>query len=213
MTDQAYREQLVELGASLFNRGYSVGSGGNISLKLPDGNFLFTPTNSSLGRLKADELSLVDPEGNHLGGHKPTKEIPMHMGVYEARPDCNAIVHLHSTYATAYSSIAGLDPTDAFTPFTPYFVMKVGKLLVAPYYKPGSPMLKQAARDAGLKASAFLLANHGAVVCGGSLIEAANAAEELEETMKLYFLLMSSNQSIRYLTSEEISELTPAKAP
>ena len=104
MTDLALRKQLVELGASLFNRGYSVGSGGNISLKLPDGNLLVTPTNSSLGRLNAEELSVIDAEGNHLSGHKPTKEIPMHLGVYEARPECQAIVHLHSTYATAYSS-------------------------------------------------------------------------------------------------------------
>lgn len=212
MTDLSYRKQLVELGASLFNRGYSVGSGGNISLKLPDGNFLVTPTNSSLGRLDAKALSLIDADGNHLSGHKPTKEIPMHMGVYQARPDCNAIVHLHSTHATAYSSLADLKPDDSFKPFTPYFVMKIGKLPVVPYYKPGSDKLKEAAKEAGQKASAFLLANHGSVVCGNSLIEAVNAAEELEETMKLYFLLMSSGQSVRYLTEEDISELTSAKA-
>ena len=102
--------------------------------------------------------------------------------------------------------LADLQPDDAFKPFTPYFVMKVGKLPVAPYYKPGSEKLKEAAREAGLKATAFLLANHGSVVCGGSLIDAVNAAEELEETMKLYFLLMSSGQSVRYLTEEEVSD-------
>jgi len=211
MKDLAYRKQLVELGASLFDRGYSVGSGGNISLRLPNGNFLVTPTNSSLGRLSENELSLINSDEQHLDGAPPTKELPMHMGVYEARPDCEAVVHLHSSYATAFSAIEGLSPDDALKPFTPYFVMKVGKLPIVPYYKPGVPELRGAARDAAKISRVFLLANHGVVVGGSSLVNAVNAAEELEETMKLYFILLASGRPIRFLSAKEINELTPIK--
>ncbi len=212
MTEQEYRIQLVELGASLFARGYSVGGGGNISLLLPDGKILATPTNSSLGRLVAEEISLVDGNGEHLSGHAPTKELPMHLGVYQARPDCKAVVHLHSTYVTALSSLADVRTDNALSPFTPYYVMKVGKLPVVPYYKPGAPELRKEAAAIARSATAFLLANHGSVVCGSSLISAVNAAEELEETAKLYFLLLSSGRPIRYLSEQEIAELAPAKA-
>ncbi len=212
MTEQEYRTQFVELGASLFNRGFSVGGGGNISVLLPDGKILATPTNSSLGRLKADEISLVDSDGTLLSGHAPTKEIPLHMGVYSARPQCKAIVHLHSTYVTALSALADISPENALSPFTPYFVMKVGKLPVVPYYKPGAAELRTEAEKVARDANAFLLANHGSVVCGSSLVNAVNAAEELEETAKLYFLMLSSGKPIRYLTDNEIAELTAAKA-
>ena len=212
MTELEYRIQLVELGASLFNRGFSVGGGGNISLALPDGNFLATPTNSSLGRLQAEDISLVDADGTLLSGHAPTKELPLHMGVYAAKPECKAIVHLHSTYVTALSALADVSPENALSPFTPYFVMKVGKLPVVPYYKPGAFELRTAAARVAGTANAFLLANHGSVVCGSSLINAVNAAEELEETAKLYFLMLSSGRPIRYLSEQEIAELTPAKA-
>lgn len=212
MTERDYRTQLVELGASLFARGYSVGGAGNISLRLPDDRVLATPTNSCLGRLSARDLSVADLEGNHLSGSEPTKELPLHLAVYRAKPSCGAVVHLHSTYVTALSCMDGLDPGNALRPFTPYYVMKVGRLPVVPYYKPGEPMLgAEAAKIAGT-VNAFLLANHGSVVCGPSLVEAVNSAEELEETAKLFFLLLSSGKPIRYLAENEIAGLAPAKA-
>ena len=100
MTEAELRAQLVELSASLFARGFSVGSAGNISAKLPDG-YLMTPTNSSLGRLNAERLSKLAPDFTHLSGDKPSKEVFMHRAFYQARPDAGAVVHLHSTMATA----------------------------------------------------------------------------------------------------------------
>ncbi len=212
MTEHDYRTQLVALGASLFSRGYSVGGAGNISLLLPDGTVMATPTNSCLGRLVAEELSIAGMDGKHLGGKAPTKELPLHLAVYRAKPECKAVVHLHSTYVTALSCLADLDYDNALRPFTPYYVMKVGRLPVVPYYKPGAPELgDEAAKIAG-RCNAFLLANHGAVVCGPSLVDAVNNAEELEETAKLYFLLLSSGKSIRYLSEKDIAGLAPAKA-
>lgn len=212
MTERDYRAQLVALGASLFSRGYSVGGAGNISLLLPDGTVMATPTNSCLGRLGAEDLSIVAMDGTHLGGKEPTKELPLHLAIYRAKPECRAVVHLHSTHVTALSCTADLDHENALRPFTPYYVMKVGRLPVVPYYKPGAAELgAEAAKIAG-RGDAFLLANHGAVVCGPSLVDAVNNAEELEETAKLYFLLLSSGKPIRYLSEKEIAGLVPAKA-
>jgi ribulose-5-phosphate 4-epimerase/fuculose-1-phosphate aldolase len=206
MTERTLRIQLVELGASLFARGYSVGGAGNISALLPDGNLLATPTNACLGRLSSDELSVTDMGGVHIGGKPPTKEIGLHIAMYKANPACKAVVHLHSTYVTALSCLADIDTTNAMRPLTPYYVMKVGRLPVVPYYEPGSPALVAAA-EAIKDASAFLLGNHGAVVCGASLAEAVNSAEELEESAKLHFILHTSNRPVRYLSNTETASL------
>ncbi|CAK7050934.1 MAG: 3-oxo-tetronate 4-phosphate decarboxylase [Desulfovibrio sp.] len=207
MTEKETRDQLVSLGESLFNRGYSVGGAGNITVRLPDGNLLATPTNSCLGRLDPAVLSKTDMRGNHLDGAKPTKELPLHLAVYAEKPECNAVVHLHSTYVTALSCLADIDAGDALRAFTPYYVMKVGILPVAPYFKPGHPSLGKWAAQLVKKTSVFLLANHGSVVCGASLLDAVNNAEELEETAKLYFILHGQNRPVRYLTDAEVTEL------
>ncbi|MCC8193588.1 MAG: aldolase [Deltaproteobacteria bacterium] len=212
MTEFDYRTQLVALGASLYARGYSVGGAGNISLVLPDGSVMATPTNSCLGRLSAPDIAITDMDGNHISGAAPTKELPLHLAVYRAKPGCKAVVHLHSTYVTALSCLSGLDPDNALRPFTPYYVMKVGRLPVVPYYRPGAAELGAEATKIAGSVNAFLLANHGSVVCGPSLVEAVNSAEELEETAKLYFLLLSSGQSIRYLSEKDTAGLAPAKA-
>lgn len=206
MTEDELRKQLVDLGRSLFERGFSVGGAGNLSVRLPAGGALVTPTNSSLGRLEADRLSRLDARGGHVSGDKPSKEYGLHTAMYEARPDCGAVVHLHSTYLTALSCLVGLNAGDALRPFTPYYVMRVGALPVVPYYRPAHPgIARDAASLAAAGGNAFLLANHGSVVLGSSLVEAVNNAEELEETAKLHFIL--AGRDIRYLSDAEIAEL------
>lgn len=199
------RQMLVHYGASLFQRSYSVGSSGNISVRLPDGSILATPTNSCLGSLDADQLAKVTLEGEQISGDKMSKEIPFHLALYRARPEVNAVVHLHSTYLTALSCRSDIDFNNAIRPFTPYFVMKVGNMPVIPYFKPGSHHLATALAERAHESNAFLLANHGPVVLGTSLTEAINTMEELEETARLFFILQHS--PIRYLTEEEIMEL------
>lgn len=135
MTEHELRNQIVELGASLFQRGYSVGSAGNISVRLPDG-YLMTPTNSSLGRLDADRISKLDLNWNHIGGDRPSKEVFMHRAVLTARPQAGAVVHLHSTYATAIGCLASPGDDQPIAPLTPYFVMRVGRRLpIIRYYR------------------------------------------------------------------------------
>jgi ribulose-5-phosphate 4-epimerase/fuculose-1-phosphate aldolase len=205
MTEAELRDLLVTLGASLFARGYSVGSAGNISVRLPDG-YLMTPTNSCLGRLEPGRISKLDAGFNHAGGDAPSKEVFVHRAVYQARADAGAVVHLHSTMATAVACLPDVDADNPIPPLTPYFVMRVGRRMpVVPYYRPGDPAMEPAIRDAARDARAMLLANHGPVVSGKTLTDAVFAAEELEESAKLFLLLRGS--APRALTGPQVDDL------
>ncbi|GMQ46141.1 3-oxo-tetronate 4-phosphate decarboxylase [Vibrio sp. 10N] len=204
-TEQQLRDQMVSLARSMFERGYATGGAGNLSLKLPNGHFLTTPTGSSFGRLVASELSVVDIDGRHLSGEKPSKEAAFHLAIYRNNPTCNAIVHLHSTYLTALSCLQDIDNQNAIKAFTPYFVMRIGELPVIPYLRPGDPRIAEELAKRAADYRAFLLANHGPVVTGIDLEDAVDNAEELEETAKLAFLL--NDHSVRYLTAEEVDDL------
>ncbi|TQI79724.1 ribulose-5-phosphate 4-epimerase/fuculose-1-phosphate aldolase [Serratia fonticola] len=199
------REEMVRLGASFFQRGYATGSAGNLSLLLPDGTLLATPTGSCLGELQADRLSKVSLSGEWIAGDKPSKEISFHRALYQNNAACKAVVHLHCTYLTALSCLQGLDTENAIKPFTPYVVMRVGQIPVVPYYRPGDLRLAEDLAKLAPRYKAFLLANHGPVVTGESLREAANNTEEMEDAAKLIFTL--GNRPIRYLTHDEIAEL------
>jgi ribulose-5-phosphate 4-epimerase/fuculose-1-phosphate aldolase len=205
LAEQQARDEMVRLGASFFQRGYATGSAGNLSVRLEDGNLLATPTGSCLGELQGDRLAKVTPDGEWLSGDKPSKEIAFHRALYLNNPDCKAVVHLHSHYLTALSCLQGLDPENCIRPFTPYVVMRVGDVPVVPYYKPGDQRLAEDLAQLAPRYRAFLLANHGPVVVGKSLREAADNTEELEETARLIFTL--GDRAIRYLNDAEVAEL------
>ena len=208
MNEATLRAELVALAASLFARGLSVGSAGNISARLPDG-YLMTPTNSSLGSLDPDRLSRLDADFAHISGDKPSKEVFMHRAFYRARPEAGAVVHLHSTMATAVACLPDVDAGNPIPPLTPYFVMRVGRSMpVVPYYRPGDAAMEPAIHDAAKAARAVLLANHGPVVSGATLRDAVFAAEELEEAAKLFLLLRG--QKMRTLTPGQVDDLLAA---
>ena len=204
-TEASLREQVCSIGASLFNRGLTHGSTGNISARLPDGGWLMTPTGSSLGTLDPARLSRFDAKGAHLSGDKPTKEAFLHMIMYDRRSGTEAVVHLHSTHSVAVSCLHGIDPLNALPPITAYYVMRVGALALAPYFPPGDPDLAEAVGQLAGKHHAILLANHGPVVAGTSLAAATDAIEELEETARLF--LMLRHEHVRTLTPEQVAEL------
>ena len=206
MIEADLRDQLVRLAASLFARGFSVGSAGNISARLSDGGYLMTPTNSSLGSLDAARISKLDATFQHIGGDKPSKEVFMHRAFYQARAEAGAVVHLHSTMATAVACLPDVDPANPIPPLTPYFVMRVGATMpVVPYYRPGDPAMEPAIRSAAQGARAVLLANHGPVVSAATLRDAVFAAEELEESAKLFLLLRGT--PMRLLTQPQVADL------
>lgn len=198
------REYIVMHGESLYQRGYVPGSSGNISVRCDDG-LLVTPTNSCLGRLDPAQISKLDFDGNHVSGDPPSKEAFLHLQMYRRRAADTAVVHLHSTHSVAVSCMDGLDADNVLPPLTAYYVMRVGKLPLVPYYRPGDPDLADAVSGFADKHHAVLLANHGPVVAGADLDRAVYAIEELEETAKL-FLLLQGNKC-RYLTPDQLADL------
>ncbi len=206
MTEESrLRDQIVRIGASLFDRGLTAGSSGNISARLSDGGWLMTPTNASLGALDPARLSHFSADGKHLSGDAPTKEALLHFAMYDERPKAGAVVHLHSSHATAVSILRDLDPGDVLPALTAYYIMRVGRLPLVPYFAPGDPDLAHAVRALAGQHHAVLLANHGPVVAGTKLDDAQYAVEELEEVAKLFLLLQ--NHALRTLTPAQIADL------
>ena len=204
MSEAMEREAICAIGQSIFARGLTAGSSGNISVRTDEG-WLMTPTNASLGRLDPARLSQLDDNGRLIGGDQPTKESFLHRVMYEERGDTGAVVHLHSTHSVAVSCLAEIDPADVLPPITAYYVMRVGRLPLVPYFRPGDMALAEAVRGFAGKHHAVLLANHGPVVAGSSLDAAVNAIEELEETAKLYLLLRGAET--RFLTPAQVKQL------
>jgi ribulose-5-phosphate 4-epimerase/fuculose-1-phosphate aldolase len=204
MTEADLRADIVWWGRSLFDRGLTSGTSGNISVRCGDG-FLATPTNSCLGRLDAGRLSRLDGDWRLLDGDPPTKEIALHRPFYAANPGNGAVVHLHSTHATALSCRADIDTADAIRPVTPYVVMRLGVVPVLPYARPGSDVLEPRLHELAASHAGVLLGNHGPIVAGRNLTAAVSAIEELEEAAKMAHLLR--DLPVRYLTTAEIAEL------
>lgn len=196
-TETVLREDICRLARSLFERGLTNGSSGNISARLPDGGLLVTPTGSSLGALDPARLSRFDAEGKLTGGDQPTKEMPLHAAFYETRATkTGAVVHLHSTHSVAVSMLPETDPDCVFPPLTAYSVMRLGKVKLLPYYRPGDPAMGDAVRGLAGKRSAVLLANHGPVVAAKDLEAAVYAMEELEEIARLTILTRGLNPKL-----------------
>ncbi len=204
MSESRLREDICRLGASIYERGLTHGSTGNVSAKCDDG-WLLTPTGSNLGRLDPARLSKLDWKGKLVSGDAPSKEAFLHLAMYEERQKNAAVVHLHSTHSVAVSVLEGLNPDDVLPPLTAYYVMRIGSLPLVPYFAPGDMALAQAVRGFAGKHHAVLLANHGPVVAGTSLAAAADAFEELEATARLYLLLR--HEKVHCLTEAQVAEL------
>jgi 3-dehydro-4-phosphotetronate decarboxylase len=203
--EQQHREAICRFGRSLFERGLTPGSSGNISVRLEDGGWLVTPTNASLGFLDPARIARLDGQARLISGDPPTKEIPLHRALYETRRSARAIVHLHSTHAVALSLLPEIDPRAVLPPVTPYYLMRAGETALVPYYRPGDPAVGEAIRGLAGKYASVLLANHGPVVAGDTLESAVFATEELEETAKIYLLVRGLNP--RFLSKQQVLDL------
>ncbi|WP_028958356.1 aldolase [Sulfitobacter sp. 20_GPM-1509m] len=203
--DADLRELICTLAKSLYDRGLTGGSSGNISARTDDGGLLVTPTGSSFGRLDPARLSWFDSTGAHVGGDKPTKEMPLHSAFYETRSTAGAVVHLHSCNAVALSMLEGVDPDNFLPPLTPYAIMKLGKVKLLPVFLPGDPAMGDAVRGLAGKRSAVMLANHGPVVAGKDVEAACYAIEELEDTARL--ALLTHGLPRRPLSDAQINDI------
>jgi ribulose-5-phosphate 4-epimerase/fuculose-1-phosphate aldolase len=204
MNDQTVRESIARWGKSLFERGLTSGSSGNISVATANG-YIATPTNSCLGFLDPDRLSILDAEGRHVSGDQPTKELPLHFGIYRNTPSARAVVHLHSTHATALSCLADTDVRNAIPPITPYVVMRLGHVPLVEYFRPGAAEAETLIAEKAKTHSAMLLQNHGPIVSGDSLDAAIFAMEELEEAAKL--VLLTRAMPLRLLDGAAVEDL------
>ena len=202
MSESALREQICLLARSLFERGLTHGSTGNISARTSDGGLLVSPTGTSFGRLDPARLSLFDVRGVHVDGDAPTKEMPLHTAFYDTRSTAGAVVHLHSCHSVAWSMMPEADPDNFIPPLTPYGIMKLGRVKLLPFFLPGDPAMGQAVRGLAGKRSAVMLANHGPVVAGKDVEAACNAIEELEDGARLAMMLRGTQA--RGLNPEQI---------
>lgn len=205
MQENALREQICLLAKSIFDRGLTGGSTGNISARTDDGGLLVSPTGTSFGRLDPARLSRFDASGTLIGGDKPTKEMPLHKAFYDTRSQAGAVVHLHSCHSVALSMLPDTDPENFLPPLTPYGIMKLGKVRLLPYFMPGDPAMGEAVRGLAGKRTAVMLANHGPVVAGKDVEAACNAIEELEDTARLALMLRGMNA--RALTDAHVQAL------
>jgi ribulose-5-phosphate 4-epimerase/fuculose-1-phosphate aldolase len=203
--ESALREQICLLAKSLFDRGLTGGSTGNISARTPDGGLLVSPTGTSFGRLDPGRLSRFDARGQLIDGDQPTKEMPLHTAFYETRSTAGAVVHLHSCHSVALSMMPDANPDNFLPPLTPYAIMKLGKVKLLPFFMPGDPAMGDAVRGLAGKRTAVMLANHGPVVAGADVEAACNAIEELEDTARL--AMLTRGLSPRKLSSEDVQRV------
>ena len=196
MTENQLRELICLLAKSMFDRGLTGGSTGNISARTDDGGLLVSPTGTSFGRLDPARLSRFDAQGQQIDGDAPTKEMPLHTAFYDTRSSAGAVVHLHSCHAVALSMMPDIDADNFLPPLTPYGIMKLGKVKLLPFFLPGDPAMGEAVRGLAGKRSAVMLANHGPVVAGKDVEAACNAIEELEDTAKLAIITRSLSDGL-----------------
>ncbi|MEM1301950.1 MAG: aldolase [Pseudomonadota bacterium] len=204
-TETKLREQICILSKSLFDRGLTGGSSGNISARTEDGGLLVSPTGTSFGRLDPARLSRFDASGTLIDGDPPTKEMPLHTAFYDTRAEAGAVVHLHSCHSVALSMVPGLDPDNFLPALTPYAIMKLGKVALLPFFLPGDPAMGDAVRALGGKRAAVMLANHGPVVSAKSVEAACYAIEEFEDTARIAMMLQGIKAN--GLTDDQVQAL------
>jgi len=217
------RDEICRVGKSLFDRGYVHASAGNISVRLDNG-FLITPTDACLGFLDPAKLALLDANGHHISGDKPSKTIALHRRIYDASAAFDAqtrcVIHTHSSHCVALtlktnphadirSSFANAH--ELLPPITPYFVMKVGHVPVIDYHPPGAAETAEAVAHTisrygqqGTPIRAVMLARLGPNVWHQSPAAAMATLEELEETAKL---MVQAREPLSPLTSNQIQKL------
>lgn len=205
MSEVNLREQICLLAKSMFDRGLTGGSTGNISARTQDGGLLVSPTGTSFGSLDPGRLSRFNVDCELISGDPPTKEMPLHAAFYDTRSTAGAVVHLHSCHSVALSMMPEVDADNFLPPLTPYSIMKLGKVKLLPFFLPGDPAMGMAVRGLAGKRSAVMLANHGPVVAGKDIEAACNAIEELEDTARL--AMMTRGLSPRTLSSESVIAL------
>jgi ribulose-5-phosphate 4-epimerase/fuculose-1-phosphate aldolase len=225
MNHAALRDEICAVGASLFSRGLVHATAGNISVRLPDGDgHLITPTDACLGRLQPAALAHVDADGVQRSGDRASKTLALHRRIYGAAPEARCVIHTHSTHLVALTLLPpgqGVWRSAAILPpITPYFVMKVGRVPLIPYHRPGDPaaadLVAQAiteAAAAGAPINAVMLDRLGPNVWHANPAAAMATLEELEETAKLWLMTSPRPQPLDAAQIEQLRQTFGAVWP
>ena len=213
MNEGELRAEIARVGRSLFQRGYVHATAGNISARLADG-FLITPTDACLGFLEPAALAKVGADGRQVSGERASKTLTLHRSIYDADADARCVIHTHSTPLVALSLKGVWRPDAILPPITPYFVMKVGRVPLIPYHRPGAAevgALVAAAiaehRSRGHTLRAVMLDRLGPNVWHSTPAAAMATLEELEETAKLW---LSCGDTASSLSDAQIDALREA---
>ena len=191
MSDLKLNEKLetaIWIAKSLFDRNRTTGSSANMSFAQEEKIYI-TQSGSCFGTLKAEQFAVLDMDGNILSENKPSKEWPLHLQIYQKKPETGAVIHTHGSYAVLWSFVPCENENDVITDHTPYLKMKLGTVGMIPYEKPGSEALFKAFGDRVENSDGYLLKQHGAVVPGKNLLDAFYSIEELEESAKIAWML------------------------
>ena len=194
-------------GRWLYEHGYIVACEGNLSVRLPDGRILTTPTCMNKGMLSPEDLVITDGDGKQLSGdRKVSSELAMHLLFYRMRPDVNAICHAHPPTATGFA-VAGRALNQALLPEV---IVGLGQVPLVQYATPGTPELSAALEPFVPHYDALLLANHGAVTCGPDLLTAFFRMETLEHCAKITLAAELAGEPV-LLSGREVAKLMAAR--
>jgi L-fuculose-phosphate aldolase len=182
MSAYEVRQEIVRVGKSLYDKGFIAASDGNISVRLDERRVLATPTCMCKGMMSAEDLVVIDMQGRRLEGFRDvSSEIGMHLMIYSARPDVNAIVHAHPVTATGFASAGiALD-----TPLVSEVVLALGAVPLAEYATPGTQALVSSLEPLVPEHNAILMANHGVVAYAEDLVTAYMNMETVEHFAKI----------------------------
>lgn len=177
---------LIKYGRRLFDRGLVSSTGGNISCRAGD-TVLISATGACLADLDAGSLVRVSLQGEPVGTGRPSKELPVHLRIYQVNPDVGGIVHGHSAFAIAASTLLSVDEEDALPAYTTGYLLRVGRLPLLPFFESGSSGLAEHVAEAISRSHhAVLLRNHGFFAVGRDIAQAFHTADELQDALRVY---------------------------
>lgn len=199
------KQEMCEIGRRVYERGMVAANDGNFSVKINENEFLCTPTGVSKGFMKPECICRIDARGKLLeenGGFRPSSEMKMHLRVYQERPDVGAVVHAHPPYATTFAA-AGIELEQ---PILSEAVLTLGKVPVAKYGTPSTQEVPDAVAEYLQDYDAMLLANHGALTYGGSLMNAYFKMESVEFYARILYQTKMLGGA-KELTREQVEDI------
>jgi L-fuculose-phosphate aldolase len=206
-TENEYRHDICEIGRLLHQKGMVAATDGNVSVRLPGGDILATPTGMSKGLMRPEDLVVVDAEGHKLLGHRnPSSEMGMHLLIYRRRPDVHAVVHAHPPTATGYAA-AGIALDKALISEV---VLGLGCVPLAAYGTPGTPELADTLKEMVPRHDALLMANHGVVTYGADLMSAYFRMETVEHFARISLVTEVLGRQV-LLSARDVDKLMEAR--